>query len=149
MTKPTTKKQLTSELIDVYCKVLDMPSTPGQAAAVIGFSEKTVKAYIAAGEDEDCTDPLLLELARKNAKVMAGGTRAALTKVGMELALAGEPKMLIQMMKYIPNIEPATNIKLEATHELKKEPRNYSALSDAELIALDAMERKMLAPKND
>jgi hypothetical protein len=92
--KYRTRRELTPELIDVFCKALELPATFSAAANVAGFSERTMRSWLSAGESEDCTDEVLQLLASKYAKVMSGGVRARLTRTAIDLAEGGNEKML-------------------------------------------------------
>lgn len=153
LTKPETlgpvRKTLTSERIDQFCRALDLPATFEDAAKVVGFSARTLRSWIAAGEDEDCTDELCRELAHKVAQVMSGGHRSALLGLNLEHAVY-DPKTALELLRiYSPSTQITKNVKVEATVAAVKKQVDYSVLTTHEIEAMNAIEHKLaLAEKN-
>lgn len=152
LTKPVmgrARKELTSEKIDIFCRALDMPLTFKDAAGAVGFSERTLRGWIAQGEDEDCQDELLVELAHKVGQVMAGGHRAALNKLLLEHAVFDPKAALAALNIFSPSTQITKNVKVEATVAPKGPALDYGALDDAELEEFNRLQTKLaLAAQN-
>jgi hypothetical protein len=121
LTKPKhgrRRKNLTSEEIDTFCRALNAPATFEVACGIVSIPERTMRDWIAKGQDPDQDDELLVELAHKFNYTMAHGNRGALMKLNLEHA-RDDPKASIEMMRVlIPSANAAKNIKMDASLSL-------------------------------
>lgn len=144
LTKPMggRRKHITSEQIDAFCRALDQPTTFEVACAIIGFPARTIRDWINKGEDQDCTDEVLMELSAKYAQVMAGGNRGALMKLNLEHAV-DDPKTAIALTQMlIPSTNITKNMKIEASVEAKPAAAiPYHLATDEEIAILEQAER--------
>jgi hypothetical protein len=139
------KSALSSELIDIYCRILDA-ATQEVAAGAIGFSVRTIGDWISKGQDPDCEDELLIELADKHAAVMSGGNRRTIMEVWREHSL-DDPKAAMEYAKAtIPSLNVPKTQKVDMTVSAVKPPSDaaYAELSDEEVAAMAALERARL-----
>jgi hypothetical protein len=143
--KRRSKAQLTSALIDIYCRVLN--DTTGEVAAnAIGFSERTLRDWIAKGQDPECTDELLIELAEKHAYVMSNGHRSTIMEIWREHTL-DDPKAAMEYAKAtIPSLNVPKVSKVDMSVAATKAPNDaaYAELSNEEVAAMAMLERARL-----
>lgn len=139
------KEQLTSELIDTYCRVLNQ-GTKEMAATAIGFSPRTIHDWVLKGQDPDCEDSILIELAEKQAYVMTNGNRKVMFEVGLEHML-DDPKMAMFMMeRMMEGFNPPKAQKIEVNTNIAKPPSeaHLDGMSDEEVLLTAALERARL-----
>jgi hypothetical protein len=143
--KRRSKAQLTSELIDTYCRILNQNTLEG-AAQAIGFSPRTIADWVTKGQDPDCTDERLIELAEKQAYVMTNGNRKTMIEIGFEHML-DDPKMAMFMMeRMMPGFNPPKTQKIDMAVSATKAPseKEFEGMSDEEVAAMAHLERLKL-----
>lgn len=145
LTKPThgrRRKNLTSEEIDAFCRALNAPTTFEVACGIVGIPERTMRDWLAKGQEPDQDDELLVELAHKYNYTMANGNRGALMRLNLEHA-RDDPRAGLEMMRVlIPSANAAKNIKMDATIGLSATQDNipWHLATDEELEVVQRYE---------
>ncbi len=132
------RTELTRELVDAYCRVLDK-TTPAIAASAVGVSAKQMQAWLEAGQDVNCTDETLLYLAEREGAVQAGGTRGRILASLIDAAEV-EPRIALEVAKMLmPSLTAPKQVELTAKVNVAPAV-DYSKLSDDELKVLQDAE---------
>jgi len=134
-------KTLTPELIDVLERSIIQHRMPiGMACDLVGFSDKTLRRWIAEGMEEDCTDPLKQELAERLTVAKATAVKPFFETFQEHAAV--DPRACRELLGFMDpdRFTPQTKTKIEATVTPKTNLDGLRNLSEEELAEFERQE---------
>jgi hypothetical protein len=137
------RRALTSLEIDVFCRVLDQPATFEQACAAIAVPVRTMHDWIAKGREDDCDDPIMLELAAKYGAVESSGYRDWAMRNLLDHAKDDARAAIKAAEILVKGANTAKNMKVEMEVSAggSKSDVNWALATDEEMSIANAYER--------
>lgn len=140
---PTFKHKAESWMVAVVDRALRAGMPLAQTAGLIGVTRKTFSKWLALGQDEKCTDPVLVEFAVAVEKARSEAALKGVQLMNMHAAVDWKCQLELLRAQDPDTWSAQTRSKVDVTHHDGSDQRDLSGLTDEELEELAALEAKI------